>query len=233
MTETLGIPPYEFLQTRQWFARHSSVLAKNPSLWDTPMSEKPPAQFLNWSLLAIRNKPAPVFYLPQPNSVTFGDACRLGYAGITCYFPDGVDGACQTTLTQRRWDNATLRFLDVKHSTVSEPEAAKRLILRLPACHRSLYVTDHQPFIDGHDRGYSLSPHYNSCITKLAKERPATQLTFQAGEEMLADLYSRFELTTLLDAHRQQAESLARTMLRQRGEGSRCVGVGRARAQMC
>ena len=67
------------------------------------------------------------------------------------------------------WDEKTKRHCDMAHSTQSEPEAALRLLGRAAQLHpggRALYVGDHAPFIDAVDRGYSLSPGYNSRIRR-------------------------------------------------------------------
>ena len=161
----------------------------------------------------------------MPRSVIIGDACRLGYAGI--FVRRGVDGAFTVSMIQRRWKLTSGGTLDVGLSTVSEPEAAARLLddaaRMFPGC-VPLYVTDHEPFVGAHHRGFSIAPGYNSRVARIRDWHPQASLVFQPGESMLADSYSRFAAHFLSDDDREAAKAVAAALL------GGCVGqTGTAR----
>ena len=95
-----------------------------------------------------------------------------------------------------------------------------------------IYVTDHEPFVAAHLRGFSVSPNYNSRVARIKDRHPNASFIFQPGESMIADKYSRFEACTLSAADVEAAKIVALALLDGvEGEtsGARVVGRGRLR----
>ena len=209
MSDTLGLPVDRHLSTRLFFSSLARRLAGNVSLWNLAAHVTLPADDVAaWVAEALENRPAALLVRTPPDTIVFGDACRLGYAGVVVH-RDG-NGDLSTTLLQSRWESGGA--LDYGHSTISEPEAAVRLLHATSQLHRgahTIYVTDHAPFVSAHERGYSIAPHYNSCVGRILDRHPEAFLVFQPGETMVADKYSRFEASTLTVEDREAAEASA------------------------
>jgi integrase len=216
MSDTLALRVDKRLRTRLAFSRMARELAADPSKWLTPARvHLPLADIGAWYAEAVANRPAHIRQLPDPDTVIIGDACRLGYAGIVVH--RHADGRVSTDLLQRRWPAAGGRgTLSVGLSTVSEPEAAIRLLdaaRRIYPSATFAYVTDHEPFVGAVARGFSVSPDYNSRVGRVLDSHPSAFFAFQPGDSMLADRYSRFEASVLSTADREAAKAVASAFL--------------------
>jgi hypothetical protein len=126
-SDTLGLRIDRRLETRLYFSTLARHLARDVTLWDTPAPTRPPMRDLSaWFAQAVENRPAKVERLPPPDTVIFGDACGIGYAGIICH--RRADGQFDVQLMQRRWSESERSGRGFDHSTASEPEAAVRLL---------------------------------------------------------------------------------------------------------
>jgi hypothetical protein len=232
MSDTLGLRIDRRLRTRLYFSGLARALAAQPSLWTAPAPSRPPAADVGaWVAEALENRPAKLERAPRPDTVIIGDACRLGYAGIFVRF--GADGKPTVSMIQRRWRASSGGTLDVGLSTVSEPEAAARLLddaaALFPGC-VPLYVTDHEPFVGAHSRGFSIAPGYNSRVARIRDRHPCASLVFQPGESMLADKYSRFLAVGLDEDDVEAAKQVAASLLASSvGETEKIRVVGRGR----
>jgi hypothetical protein len=149
MSDTLGLRIDKRLRTRLFFSTLARRLANEPSLWQQPAQVRPPSADIGaWVAEALANKPARVCRLPHPDTVIIGDACRMGYAGVVVHrLPSGE---LTTAMFQHPWRRRLVGTLDYGLSTVSEPEAAARLLdetRRIFPSMVPLYVTDHEPFV--------------------------------------------------------------------------------------
>jgi hypothetical protein len=205
MMRILGIPACEFYPSRLHFSALSSRLAVSPLLWQAPVDTPLPAEVLRVVAICARNLPAVVVPTPTIQVVSFVDACVMGYAAITVRrHPDGSTGV---SLLQRHWDAKTASVMDMGHSTNSEPEAIARVSERV-AADGHLIFSDHHGFVDAFAHGSSPSPLYNSRIRRCSRSRVAA-LLFVPGCDMLADIYSRFQRTSLSDEDGATAVRLA------------------------
>jgi hypothetical protein len=223
MSDTLALRVDKRLRTRLFYSDLARRLAADPSLWTAPARVSPPADIGAWVADALENRPASVVPVPCPDAVVFGDACRLGYAGIVVRRRS--DGLFSTVLLQHRWPQRQSGTVDYTRSTVSEPEASVRLLgeaSKLYPGAKFVYVTDHEPFVGAVARGFSVSPGYNSRVGRLLDSHPFVQFIYEPGESMLADRYSRFEASSLSDSDRKAAEVAAAAIL----DASACRGNG-------
>jgi hypothetical protein len=228
ISETLGLELHSRLPIRLFFVSRARELAKDVTLWHSPATTFPPrAHVMRWVQQASQNVAGHLRRLPPSDTVVFGDACKLGYAGIIC---TRIGDTMKTTLIQRRWDHRSQQHLDFSASTVSEPEAAVRLIReakRISGECPGVYVTDHTPFIHAMDRGCSTSPGYNSRVAAMKRFSPATRFEYLEGPSHYADVYSRMESEELTDDIRRRVEADTRQILSSDRDSGYCiVGVG-------
>ena len=182
-SETLGLETYSRLRTRTFFHQLARNLAYAPDSWQKPCTDAPPLKELAaWVAQVRANRPAQLLHMPQPNTVVIGDACRVGYGGVIIH--RDADGVFHTEMHQRRWDPRTLAHCNVQHSTVSEPEAAIRLLGRAttlyPGC-TAIYVTDHEAFVDAVERGSSISPVYNARVSAHRRKFTMSRFVYAPG----------------------------------------------------
>jgi hypothetical protein len=155
----------------------------------------------------------------------------MGYAGVVVRrLPSGE---LTTAMFQHPWRRRLVGTLDYGLSTVSEPEAAARLLdetRRIFPSMVPLYVTDHEPFVGAFERGFSIAPGYNSRVARIRDRHPDASLVYQPGESMVADKYSRFEAHVLSAADAEAAKTIASRIFGgvegQTGD-ARVVGRGR------
>jgi integrase len=210
MADALGIPRDRYYATRTFFSTTSRRLAYNPSLWNQRCDTRPPPEIFHATAICLANRPARIVAAPIIDTVSIVDSCSLGYAGITCH-RDSF-GVFHTTLLQRRWDPPTLRAYDMSRSTNSEPEGLARTAEAVrraldPSGH--LMLSDHEAFVHAVSRRVSPSPFYNSRLQRL-RYAGVDAVIYTPGDGMLADAYSRFDLTALTAADRAAAEATAR-----------------------
>jgi hypothetical protein len=198
MMETLGMPRDSFFATRAFFSDMCRRLWFDPALWNLPSAIRPPVELFAAAFTCMSNVPARVVPAPAIQAVSIVDACAIGFAAISTF--RGHDGCLSTSLFQRRWDEPTLRSLNISQSTVSEPEALARVASYVrSSCGVTgamLLLSDHEPFVSGFGRGWSPNPFYNSRIRRL-RRAGVDGLSYTPGATMLADKYSRFVATCL------------------------------------
>jgi hypothetical protein len=232
MSDTLGLRVDQRLRTRLFFSTLARRLATDPSLWQKPARVRPPSADIGaWVSEALANTPARVCRLPQPDTVIIGDACRLGYAGVVVHrLPSGE---LTTAMFQHQWRRRFGGTLDYGLSTVSEPEAAARLLDETAKLFPGMvphYITDHDPFVGAFERGFSIAPGYNSRVARIRDRHPDATLSYQPGESMIADKYSRFHAQVLSAADAEAAKSVASQILcgvMGQTDCARVVGRGR------
>jgi hypothetical protein len=231
LSDTLGLRIDRRLSVRLYFSSLARSLAKDPSLWSEPVPQSGPSvphrELTAWVTQALENRPAKVVQLPPPNQVIFGDASNLGFAGIIVTRDAASD--FHTELFARRWGSRERGTLDFRQSCVSESEAAVRLFDAAAKLHTgstATYVTDHEAFTLAALRGHSISPVYNTRISRILDRHPNARFIFQPGDTNLADKYSRFVAKELTPEDREAAIGEARRLLDGCDVG-RGVGVGR------
>jgi len=224
MSETLGLRLDTHFATRSYYSAHARELAKDPTLWDGLVNDRPGADFYGWVQEALSNRPNKVSRPAPPRVVAIGDACEQGYAAILCM---RTDSGWRTSLVQRRWSVRERSDLRTQHSSVSEPEAAVRIakLLDRRGAGPLLYVTDHSGFVDATDAGYSLKPEYNVRVRNFRNAQPNGALHYLEGVRNVADKFSRFKAFRLTAADRRVAVTLAEEALAARDTEACVLGA--------
>ena len=224
MSETLGLRLDTHFATRSYYSAHARELAKDPTLWDGLVNDRPGADFYGWVQEALSNRPNKVSRPAPPRVVAIGDACEQGYAAILCM---RTDSGWRTSLVQRRWSVRERSDLRTQHSSVSEPEAAVRIakLLDRRGAGPLLYVTDHSGFVDATDAGYSLKPEYNVRVRNFRNAQPNGALHYLEGVRNVADKFSRFKAFRLTAADRRAAVTLAEEALAARDTEACVLGA--------
>jgi hypothetical protein len=233
MSETLGIRVDRYISTREFFNGLARKLARDVSLWDSPVPANtvPPGEIWKWVHEASLNIPATLKEASTPDAIVIGDASRIGYGAVICVRQ--ADGTWGIEMHQQRWHKTEVQNLRLKHSAYSETEAAVRLATHMKKTHSGLtmaYITDHRGFVDAMAKGYSRERRYNGAVSRYRDMQPAGECMFQAGSTNIADKFSRFKTTVLTEADAAAAVALARRYMRERDSGRCYVVAGRADA---
>ena len=221
-SETLGEPLHRWRAVRIWFSRRARDLAMDNTLWDAPTKFTPPlAKLTEWVDEVTANRPATVKRAPTPDTVVFIDACAKGYAAIM------VKQDTVSPLIQHRWTDAEIGEQEVHKSTVSEPEAIAQVSQHLEGS-TTLFVSDHEQFVEALHTGSSLS---ESNETRIQRIQPWTRAIYEPGVLNLADKYSRFQSSQLSREDALEAVRRARWYRSSRicGPAYGIVGRGRSR----